>query len=110
MYVQEESHPFMNIFNVCTVITGGIFVMVSFGLFGDSDTALAGFLILVCGALLIWGAIWLAKVSNSFKQWARLTDGQKLRGYLILLPGLAFGIAVIVGLAALKVELGRKNN
>ena len=106
----NERHPWKKGFTIGSIIVGVIAAIAGFSaISADSGYAGAGFLAALAGGIVIWGAIWLLRKSDSFKKWSTLSGGQRALGTLIMFPGFYAGIAVIVVIIAAGGELGRRN-
>lgn len=105
--MEEEYHPYMKTFTIATLVAGILIGLVSCSAFSNSGSeALLGILL---AGLMIGGSIWLLNTSDNFKRWSTLSGFEQFLGYIIMIVGVYIGIAFIVVLAALKVELFRRD-
>lgn len=105
--MNEERHPWMKGFTIAALILGIIVTVSSFSVM--TYDGWMGLLTLLAGGLLIGGPVWLLKISDGFKKWSSLTNGQRALGTLIMMVGAYAGIAGFVVIAALKSELMRRD-
>lgn len=112
MNVQQERHPWLKGFTIGTLLVGviaGWVVIANLGNLSspaDQGPMFWGFVLAVA---CIWGSIWILRRSDNFRKFSQLGSGEKFLSYIIAFPGFYVGIIVIVAIAALKAEAGRRN-
>ena len=106
----RESHPWMFGFSVGTTFVSFLLFWAGYSIFTTPEAS-KGFAVMLflVGGLLLWGVMWIGKVSDNFSHWSLVPDGQKLFGYLILLPGVFLGIFFVIALSAIGVESNRRD-
>ena len=98
--MNEEYHPYLKMFN----ISGGIVGFLLTVIFLKSDFGMA-----IIGVALFVGAIWVHSKTKGFTFYDQAPGDVKAVAIIEVLAGVFLGVFVIVVLAALRVEINRKD-
>ena len=116
MSKQPESHPWMIGLSIGSALAAILVILAGVSLLRNADhyaspgaLRFIGVGFIIVAAFVLWGITWISKISDSYRQWSSVPGTQKLLGYLLMLPGIFFGILIALFFSAIGYDPNRRS-